>query len=64
MDTGDTAEQFVRGFLRAKAVDDLLQSKGVSSGSVPIRLTFLAGAEHAQSTRTGLARVLATAPSQ
>ena len=27
MDTGDTAEQFVRGFLRAKAVDDLLQSR-------------------------------------
>jgi len=64
MDTGDTAEQFMRGFLRAKAVDDLLQSKRASSGSAPIRLTFLAGAEHAQSTRSGLARVLATAPSQ
>ena len=64
IDTGDTAEQFMRGFLRAKAADDLLQSSGVSSKVVPIRLTFLAGAEHAQSTRSGLTKVLANAPSK
>jgi hypothetical protein len=64
IDTGDTAEQFMRGFLRAKAADDFLQSEGVSSGVVPVRLTFLAGAEHAQSTRSGVAKALANAASK
>jgi hypothetical protein len=55
-DTGEVAEQFVRGFLRAKASEDVLQGAQMSIGTKPSGLTFLAGAEHAAKTRAGLAR--------
>jgi hypothetical protein len=61
LDTGDVAQQFLNGFLRAKATQDLLQHAGVSAGSDPHSLTFLAGAAHAARTREGLATAFKTA---
>jgi len=55
VDTGDVAQQFLSGLLRAKATQDLLQHAGVSTGTTPISLTFLAGAAHAERSRAGLA---------
>jgi len=60
LDTGEVAQQFLLGFLQAKATQDLLQHAGVSSGTNPQSLTFLAGAAHAQSSRDGLARAFTT----
>jgi hypothetical protein len=60
IDTGDVARQFLRGFLRAKASEDLLRSAGTSSGSGPGRLSFLAGAEYAARTRDSLAQAFQT----
>jgi hypothetical protein len=56
LDTGEVAQQFLLGFLQAKATHDLLQHAGVSSGTNPQSLTFLAGAAHAQSSRDGLVK--------
>jgi hypothetical protein len=56
LDTGDVAQEFLGGFLRAKASQDLLRRAGVSSGINPRSLTFLAGATHAAGTRDGLTR--------
>ena len=59
-DTGEVAEQFLRGFLRAKASQDLLKNAGGAAGTSPRSLTFLAGPTHAASTRDGLARAFKT----
>jgi hypothetical protein len=59
-DTGDVAQQFLSGFLRAKAIQDLLKKAGVSAGTSPRSLTFLAGPTHAANTRDGLARAFKT----
>jgi hypothetical protein len=59
-DTGDVAQQFLSGFLRAKAIQDLLKSAGVAAGTSPRGLTFLAGPSHAANTRDGLARAFKT----
>ncbi len=59
-DTGDVAQQFLSGFLRAKAIQDLLKHAGVAAGTSPGRLTFLAGPTHAANTRDGLARAFKT----
>jgi hypothetical protein len=59
-DTGDVAQQFLSGFLRAKAIQDLLKNAGVAAGTGPGRLTFLAGPTHAANTRDGLARAFKT----
>jgi hypothetical protein len=61
LDTGDVAGQFLRGFLRAKASQDLLQHAGASADTDPRSLTFLAGTAHAEQTRYGLALALKTA---
>jgi hypothetical protein len=58
VDTGETAEQFLYGFLRARATEEALAAAGVGSGKGPVQLTFLAGAAHAASTRAGVARAL------
>jgi Cytosol aminopeptidase family, N-terminal domain len=55
VDTGDVAREFLSGFLRAKADQNLLQHAGVAAGTSPRSLTFLAGAAHAAGTRDGLA---------
>jgi len=62
MDTGEVAQQFLSGFLRAKAIQDLLKDGRVAAGTNPGSLTFLAGATHAARTRDGLA--LAVKPTQ
>jgi hypothetical protein len=59
-DTGDVAQQFLIGFLRAKAIQDLLKNAGVAGGTSPRSLTFLAGPTHAANTRDGLARAFTT----
>ena len=56
VDTGDTAEQFLYGFLRARATEEALRAAGMGSGKGPVKLTFLAGAAHAASTRAGVDR--------
>jgi hypothetical protein len=58
--TGDVAQQFLIGFLRAKAIQDLLKNAGVAGGTSPRSLTFLAGPTHAANTRDGLARAFTT----
>jgi hypothetical protein len=58
IDTGDTAEQFLYGFLRARATELALHAAGMASGDGPVKLTFLAGAAHAESTRAGVAKAL------
>jgi hypothetical protein len=60
LDTGEVAQQFLRGFLQAKASEDLLRNAGMSSGTGPASLTFLAGAQHAARTRDGLAQAFKT----
>jgi hypothetical protein len=61
-DTGDVAQQFLSGFLHAKASQDLLKNAGVSAGASPRSLTYLAGPKHAADTRDGLARAFKTMP--
>ncbi len=56
IDTGAVAEQFLRGFLRAKASEEAVEASGMSNGANPTGLTFLAGASHAADTKTGLMR--------
>ncbi len=55
LDTGDVAQHFLSGFLRAKATQDVLRGAGSSAATSPRSLTFLAGAAHAERTRDGLA---------
>lgn len=54
--TGDTAEWFIRGFVRADSTEKLLISAGVSRSQTIRQLTFLAGPAHAQDSRDGIAR--------
>jgi Cytosol aminopeptidase family, N-terminal domain len=58
--TGDVAQQFLSGFLRAKATQDALKNAGAAAGAGPRSLTFLAGPSHAADTRDGLARAFNT----
>ena len=58
VDTGDTAEQFLEGFLRARATEQALHVAGMAAGDGPMKLTFLAGAAHAETTRSGVAKAL------
>jgi hypothetical protein len=55
-DSGAVAEQFLRGFLRGKASEAVIEAEGMSIGRNPVSLTFLAGAAHAAAARAGLAR--------
>jgi hypothetical protein len=64
VDTGEVAQQFLGGWLRAKASQDLLRHAGVSAGANPRSLTYLAGAAHAQRSRDGLALALRTLHNQ
>jgi hypothetical protein len=54
--TGAVAEQFMRGFLRAKESEEAVAAAGMSTPGKPVSLTFLAGAAHAADTKAGLAR--------
>jgi hypothetical protein len=59
--TGDVAEQFMDGFLRAARTSGILRSAGASAGREPGALTFLAGAAHAQDTERGIEKAVAEA---
>jgi hypothetical protein len=52
----DVAQQFLSGYLRAKAIQDLLKNAGAAAGTSPRSLTYLAGSSHAANTRDGLVR--------
>jgi hypothetical protein len=54
--TGEIAEQFMRGFLRARDIENQLQSLGEAPAPIVERLTFLAGAAHATDTQSGIAK--------
>jgi hypothetical protein len=56
--TGEVAEQFMTGFLRAREVQRELNAKGESAGESPEKLTFLAGEQHAADTRAGIAKAI------
>jgi len=58
--TGEIAEQVIRGFLRAAAIDRVL---GDAKGSGPgvMTLTYLAGANNMASTREGILKAIAAA---
>lgn len=54
--TGDTAEWFIHGFVRAASTEKVLVAAGVSPSLTIRQLTFLAGPAHAQDSRDGIAR--------
>jgi hypothetical protein len=60
--TGEVAEQFYAGFLRAARTEKMLVENGVSAGPVLQDLTFLAGAAHAADTQQGIERAAAKLP--
>jgi hypothetical protein len=57
--TGEVAEQFMRGFLRARELAAQLHDIGRAPRIRVERLTFLAGAAHATDTQAGLAKAFA-----
>jgi len=57
--TGEVAERFYAGFLRALRTDKLLKDEGASSGPALQDLTFLAGPTHAADTQQGFERAIA-----
>jgi hypothetical protein len=59
--TGEVAEQVIRGFLRAVAIDGVLGDARGSSGSGITTLTYLAGAKNVSSTREGIEKAIAAA---
>jgi Cytosol aminopeptidase family, N-terminal domain len=54
--TGEVAEQFMRGFLRARELETQLHTLGEAPPTSVEGLTFLAGAAHAAETQSGLAK--------
>jgi hypothetical protein len=56
--TGEVAKEFLRGFLRGRAIATELHISGAGHAPTITKLTFLAGATHATDTRDGLASVL------
>jgi hypothetical protein len=57
--TGDVAENFTTGFLRAARTEKLLKKADASQPQALQDLTFLAGAAHAADTRKGIERAFA-----
>jgi hypothetical protein len=58
--TGEAAENFIAGFLRAARTERILKSVGASQGQVLQDLTYLAGAAHAADTQQGIERGFAS----
>ncbi len=58
--TGEVAKEFMRGFLRGRAIATQLSVSGTGHAPTITKLTFLAGATHAIDTRDGLAAALNT----
>ncbi|MGB7282552.1 MAG: M17 family peptidase N-terminal domain-containing protein [Candidatus Acidiferrum sp.] len=57
--TGQVAEEFYAGFLRAARTEKTLRGAGASPGQMVQSLTYLAGGSHATDTRQGIERALA-----
>ena len=57
--TGEVAETFMAGFLRAARTEKILQGLGASTGKLVENLTFLAGAAYATDTKEGIQRAIA-----
>ena len=57
--TGEVAEQFMRGFLRGRAIETQLHAVGEAYPGSIEKLTFLAGAAHAADTQAGIAKAFA-----
>jgi Cytosol aminopeptidase family, N-terminal domain len=57
--TGQVAERFVTGFLRAAGTEKSLEDAGASKGQVIQGLTFLAGAAHAADTQKAIDKAFA-----
>jgi hypothetical protein len=60
--TGQVAERFYAGFLRAAGTEKMLKEAGASQGQALHDLTFLAGPTHASDTQRALERVMANPP--
>jgi hypothetical protein len=58
--TGQVAERFVTGFLRAAGTEKSLADAGASKGQVIQGLTFLAGAAHAADTQKAIDKAFAS----
>ncbi|QMV19501.1 hypothetical protein GOB94_13000 [Granulicella sp. 5B5] len=56
--TGDVGKEFLRGFLRGRAIAAQLHTSGAGPVPTVTKLTFLAGTTHAVDTRSGLAAIL------
>jgi hypothetical protein len=57
--SGETAESFFLGFLRAQRTEKILVDAGESTGRAVEDVTFLAGPTHAADTQRGLERAVA-----
>jgi Cytosol aminopeptidase family, N-terminal domain len=57
--TGDTAESFVHGFLRAMRTEKVLANERAFQTDAPRSITLLAGPTHAAETQQGIERALA-----
>jgi hypothetical protein len=57
--TAETAQHFIRGFLRAADTEKLLADAGESAGVTVADLTYLAGVKYASVTRDGIAKEFA-----
>jgi hypothetical protein len=60
--TGQVAESFYAGFLRAARTEKILKEAGASRGQVLKDLAFLAGPTHAADTQQALERVATNSP--
>ncbi len=58
--TGQISEQVASGFLRAAAIDKVLKDSQASASLGVTALTFLAGAQHADDTRSGIEKATAS----
>jgi len=58
IDTGVVGAEFLKGFLRARAVQQVLHDTGMADAPQVTKLTFLAGTAHALDTQRGLAGVV------
>ncbi|MGA2416458.1 MAG: M17 family peptidase N-terminal domain-containing protein [Candidatus Sulfotelmatobacter sp.] len=56
--TGEVAEEFMIGFLRAARIEKTLEAAGLAKAHAIEDLTFLAGPTHADDTQRGIERAL------
>lgn len=59
--TGEVAEQVIRGFLHAAAINKVLQDARATDSDAVLAFTYLAGPKNVNSTRTGIETGIAAA---